>query len=274
VSDAVLQSGHLAGMPPTLAPVPPAVDDADDILRAEAAQRRVAHRLVLPLLDRLGYRRGQAALLSAGCGGGADVDLYVVAGYDAWGVESSPAPGRWEARLARERLINADILNLPWPGGAFDLVVALRVLERVSPAQRLPVLRSLLRVTRPGGYVLLGGPNRRFPLTLFDARGARHLCLHSPWDRSLLSYGDQVRLAQATGVVDRVRPVPVYGLLPWNDPPPARPSLAQAIVAWLLGELPTAIYGSWLCFFTIALVHRAAADVGACAGGRTPHGAA
>lgn len=236
-----------------LDPTPAPVDEA--VLRAEATQRRIAHRLILPLLDSLGYRCGGAAVLCAGCRGGADVDFLRAAGYDAWGVEAVPPPGRWEARLARERLIAADLLSLPWPDDTFDLIVALRVLERIGPAGRPALLRSLLRVTRPGGHILLGGPNRRFPLDLFDEGRAGGVRCHAPWDRSLLSYGDQARLARATGLVASVRPLAVRGLLAGDE---ARRAPLGALVAWLSGELPPAVYGSWLCCFTLALVRRAA----------------
>jgi hypothetical protein len=146
-------------------------------------------------------------------------------------------------------------------------------LERADPDQRLAVLRSLLRVTRPGGHVLLGGPNRRFPLDLSDGRRPDRARLHAPWNRSLLSYGDQARMARATGLAASVRPLAVRGLVDWDDPHPARSSLVQAALAWLLGDLPPSIYGSWLCFFTLALVRRDATGGAATAGGMS-HGVA
>lgn len=63
--------------------------------------------------------------------------------------------------LHRESIHRADVVAagaaLPYPSGAFDLVVSMDVVEHVP--HPLPWLRELLRVLRPGGSLFLTTPN-------------------------------------------------------------------------------------------------------------------
>lgn len=237
--------------------------------KEEAFQRGLTQRYLLPLQRRLGYAPGEVALLSAGCGLAADVEALNDAGYATWGIDCGNRVKLWSGRRHRDRLARADLAQLPFPDGAFDVVLALDVLEHIGvvgdttrvhadcEAQRLAALRSLLRVTRPGGHVLLSGVNRRFPIDPFHVQGVRFVRFHSPWEPFLLSYGDLVRLSRATGLVDWVRPLPLRGFFSYTTlgrHAALRPFLR--VLDWLLGGLPAAVYGSWLSFFTIALVHR------------------
>lgn len=64
-----------------------------------------------------------------------------------------PAPGTGWA-------VNASALELPFPDGAFDRVVAAEVLEHIGPDEQ--ALRELTRVLRPGGTIAVTVP-RWFP---------------------------------------------------------------------------------------------------------------
>ena len=71
-------------------------------------------------------------------------------------------------RLARGldpalRLCRADMLALPFQDAAFDVVVFCGMLEVPQREQKAHAVRELARVLRPGGYVLLTTPNRRYP---------------------------------------------------------------------------------------------------------------
>ncbi len=229
----------------------------------------LARRFILPLLDRLHYAPGHSALLSAGCGLGADVDFLNETGYPTWGVDCGNRVQRWSMRRYRERLARADVLNLPFPDAAFDFVLALNLLEHIGvvgdtttvtedyEAQRLQALHSLLRVTKPGGYVLLSGLNRTIPIDIGHVQNVRFARFHSPWERFLLSYGDVKRLCWATGQVDWTEPLPLRGFFSWTTLRRyhiLRPVLP--LVDWLFGCFPNAVYGSWLSFFWIVLVRR------------------
>jgi SAM-dependent methyltransferase len=244
----------------------------DEVPREEEYQAGLARRYMLPLLAKLGYRPSRASVLAAGCGLAADVDALNEEGYAAWGIDCGNRVRGWSRRRHSERLARADATNLPFPDASFDFVTALNLLEHVGTEgkdlttvepdyerKRLDVMRSLLRVTKPGGYVLLSGPNRHFPIDPFHTQHSTFVRFHSPWERFLLSYGDNRRLAFATGYADWTQPLPIRGFFSWTHMrhnPLVRPLLP--VVDWLLGGLPTAFYGSWFSFLTIVLVHRRA----------------
>lgn len=55
--------------------------------------------------------------------------------------------------------------QLPWPDGAFDLVLAVGVVEHLPPRNRRVQVDEYYRVLAPGGYIaILDTPNRWFPL--------------------------------------------------------------------------------------------------------------
>lgn len=62
-------------------------------------------------------------------------------------------------RLDNVRLVAWDLTrSLPFPDGMFDAVLFLDVIEHLEP--RVDVLRQIHRVLKPGGRLLVSGPNR------------------------------------------------------------------------------------------------------------------
>ena len=60
---------------------------------------------------------------------------------------------------------NDETRRLPWADGAFDLVVAVGVVEHLPPRNRRAQVDEYYRVLAPGGYIaILDTPNRWFPL--------------------------------------------------------------------------------------------------------------
>src|SRR2546426_1889245 len=73
-----------------------------------------------------------------------------------------------ELRLGRVRDVrlfsNDETRRLPWPDGAFDLVLAIGVVEHL-PRDRRAQVDEYYRVLAPGGHIaILDTPNRLFPL--------------------------------------------------------------------------------------------------------------
>ena len=63
------------------------------------------------------------------------------------------------------RLSNDQTRQLPWADGAFDLVVAVGVIEHLPARNRRAQVDEYYRVLVPGGYIaVLDTPNRWFPL--------------------------------------------------------------------------------------------------------------
>ena len=95
-------------------------------------------------------------VLDVGCGVGQVVGRLTEAGCEAWGVDVSE-PNIARARKFSERCQLYDGQRLPFPDGHFDRVGALNVLEHVEAAEAF--IAELVRVTAPGGRVVLSSPN-------------------------------------------------------------------------------------------------------------------
>jgi ubiquinone/menaquinone biosynthesis C-methylase UbiE len=90
-------------------------------------------------------------VLEIGCGAGADLEQFVLAGAIASAVDITPA----HLELARERLKGraqirqAEATALPFPDNSFDYVYSHGVLHHVEQARK--VVEEIFRVLRPGG---------------------------------------------------------------------------------------------------------------------------
>jgi SAM-dependent methyltransferase len=122
-----------------------------------------ARRLVELTRRRLGP--GRHAALDVGCGPGL-FDRHVASEFDLHGVDVSPA------MVERAREANPEVeyavsepRRLPHGDGRFDLAFAVCVLHHVDRADRLPLVRELARVVRPGGLVSVFEHNPLNPLT-------------------------------------------------------------------------------------------------------------
>lgn len=105
------------------------------------------------VLELAGPKPGERAL-DAGCGIGIYIRRLIAAGAVATSVDSDPemlAAARLKAPSAT--LLEADVMELPFADATFDLALAVTVLCFVQDPQR--VVCELVRVTRPGGRVLL-----------------------------------------------------------------------------------------------------------------------
>jgi SAM-dependent methyltransferase len=120
------------------------------------------------LLDRVPLGTN-ARILEAGCGTGGN--LYLLQGR---GRVSAFEPHPTGIEIARNRNPGVEILDgelpdrLPFAEGTFDLVVVLDVLEHVEDDEA--ALASLIRVTKPGGYVLITVPTHPFLWGQHDRR--------------------------------------------------------------------------------------------------------
>lgn len=118
----------------------------------------VGRRAVLhAALARLGLPRG-VSVLDAGCGSGRTMDdlrrYGTVRGFDLnpLGVKHARSRGHEDVTVAR-------VEELPFADASFDLITCLDVLEHTPDDVRS--LRELLRVTRPGGWLLATVPAYR-----------------------------------------------------------------------------------------------------------------
>ena len=106
--------------------------------------------------DALRPERTGGRALDVGCGVGQVVGRLTQAGVEAYGVDVS-IPNIERARKFSERCQLYDGRRLPFPDGHFAAVGALNVLEHVDEPEAF--IAELVRVTEPGGRVVLSSPN-------------------------------------------------------------------------------------------------------------------
>jgi SAM-dependent methyltransferase len=115
---------------------------------------RGRRRIVLGFAQRLGLPP-DSSVLDAGCGSGCTMRDLAQLG-TVWGVDSDPIAVRCAQEKAGPRVRLASVERLPWRTPTFDLVTCLDVIEHLD--DDVGVLRELLRVTVPGGALLVTVP--------------------------------------------------------------------------------------------------------------------
>ena len=163
--------------------------------------RRRGREYFAPLFRRLAADvEGRPKVLSVGCGIAEDLEALADAGLEVYGVDPGFRMAEWGQRGILGRLLRADGRRLPFADGTFDIVMSSGVIEHVGAAgdglellpdfreHRARYAREMVRVTRPGGSIVLDTPNVRFPIDAWH--GPYHLWgrWHSPWERFLVSF--------------------------------------------------------------------------------------
>ena len=115
---------------------------------------RGRRRVLAPVLESLPLSN-QAQVLDAGCGGGGQLPALAALG-EVTGLE--PAAEAAEVANARGagKVVQGTIEQLPFPDDSFDLITSLDVIEHTD--DDILALRELLRVIRPGGWLVLTVP--------------------------------------------------------------------------------------------------------------------
>jgi len=93
-------------------------------------------------------------VLEVACGTGAQAVRFKKAGADYTGVDLSAAMLEVAGRKKLECL-HADGTNLPLPDAGFDLSTISLALHEVDPVIRQRIIEEMVRVTKPGGILLL-----------------------------------------------------------------------------------------------------------------------
>jgi SAM-dependent methyltransferase len=246
---------------------------AEDQERENAGK---VNRYLRPILDRLGAKR----LLDAGCGVGAMVQSLLDLGYDTYGFDLQEQTPIWAAAgRSTDRFVVTDPLrlDLPFADGSFDCVFSFGVLEHVGTedghatrrtdyhAIREQWVRELFRVVAPGGHLLLGGPNKAFPVDTAHAldAGASQaerwlsakvgVSIHKPWGPYFLWGYDDVR-RYLDGLSCRIEGLSVDGLANYTRVPAPFGALARGYVRHLPKPLLATGFNPWV----MALVRREA----------------
>ncbi len=257
-----------------------AMDEAPDVTTDEYAASQEdgnSRKTIDYLLPRVKAAQAQT-ILDVGCGVGAMVRTFVELGYDAYGVDLPGLHRHWNRLgLSQERMFIVDpaALRLPFADNSVDFVYTLGVIEHVGTSNghsdRLPDyharreqwLRELYRVVRPGGRMLVGGPNRKFPVDMahdLDTRSSElerwlsrklRVSVHRTWgDYFLWSYADVHRYLEGLRYV--IEPQPVAGFIGCSRVPRLIRPMVQAYV----DRLPKPLHGTAFNPWVMALVHK------------------
>jgi 2-polyprenyl-3-methyl-5-hydroxy-6-metoxy-1,4-benzoquinol methylase len=139
----------------------------------EAAFPAYAHRN--PLVNLIFWRRlsvaftearrhGGSRALDFGCGAGLMSEALTSAGFRVTAVDLDLDPKRLlEERLAFSKsitFVEGDLVTLDLPSGSFDVIVALDVLEHISPPA--PYVNAFERLLSPNGILIVSGPTENW----------------------------------------------------------------------------------------------------------------
>jgi 2-polyprenyl-3-methyl-5-hydroxy-6-metoxy-1,4-benzoquinol methylase len=120
-----------------------------------------------------------AWVLDIGCGKGHISALLAEAGYNVIGIDVSSSPGeqleiqsaQWQRPIWQTFQTQCNVrygyyngAAIPLANDSLDAVLSYAVLEHVDPAARQSFLQGIVRVLRPGGYLLIFKCPRRWAL--------------------------------------------------------------------------------------------------------------
>ena len=181
--------------------------------------RAVFERYLASMLD----SHARLRILDVGCGVGTSVTALLEGGFDAYGIDLPSLTPFWAAAgNSRDRFFGATATQLPFADNSFDFVYSFGVIEHIGTVnghctlapdfrqQRELYAREILRVTRPGGRIVIACPNKAFPIDIQHGPGDEiqqagplrsflfaktGMNLHKTWGRyHLLSYGEVRKL--------------------------------------------------------------------------------
>jgi SAM-dependent methyltransferase len=114
--------------------------------------RDILFRMLEPYLAQRTVRRA----LEAGCGTGYfSRIMQAERGWPVVPVDISAEGLRYARAMGVQRPVQADILELPFGGGTFDMVLSIDVLPHLPHGEEERAVRELARVLAPGGLLVI-----------------------------------------------------------------------------------------------------------------------
>ncbi len=158
-------------------------EDLKNVFDEYAIRQNLKHKdqvlsFLLPLI-KAHYSAPFRTVIDVGCGVGMMVKTFMDLGYDAYGVDLVSSVRSWvENRLSKKNffVVDTEILSLPFEDNSMDIAYSLGVIEHVGTTNghsdrredyreiRKQWLLEVFRVVKPGGCMIIGGPNRNFPI--------------------------------------------------------------------------------------------------------------
>ena len=146
------------------------------------------HTTVAPVIHAIAAGRRDLRLIDCGCGTGYNLATLLQPYGQAFGFDLDPNAIRL-ARVSGRPLVRADMQDIPFTSGTFDLATSFDVVQGV-PDDRA-ALREMARVLKPGGHVVLN-------LTALELLWGEH---NEAWDEVRRYTRDSAtRLIEDTGL--------------------------------------------------------------------------
>lgn len=265
-------NGFGSMVPVDVAATAPDATTAEYVLDQAANNVRVTREYLEPILR----QTSSYSVLDVGCGIGTSVETLLEDGYEAFGVDLAPLTRHWSHRgidAGRLFVVDPITLALPFHDNSLDFAFTFGVIEHIGTVdghatrradyhkRRRQWLREVVRVVRPGGRVLIGGPNRACPVDFshgLDADSSwweRRLStwagvtVHRTWgDYFLWSYADIPRYLE--GLHFEMQALGLDGLLKFGR----LPGTLRPLARWYVRHLPASLRSTGLNPWVMALV--------------------
>ena len=189
---------------------------------------RVFDEYLMPYFQKEPFLR----VLDVGCGIGRGTSKLKKMGYEAYGVDLPNLSPYWNTYGNDPgTFICGDVSRLPFSDNYFDIVTSLGVIEHIGTTDghdtlasnyeeaRLSYAKEILRVTRPGGRIVIACPNKSFPVDLHHGfhKGLRGyvfnktgLNFHRTWGTNyLLSYAETKKIFCPSSGARSMYPLPL-----------------------------------------------------------------
>lgn len=143
------------------------VEPWEDNVSLEWLQSFKIYWLRRNLLLSEGFAQSGISVLEAGSGPAHDSLVFAENGADVTALDLSPNGLKAAERIYAEKNYRihttaGDLLNIPFPDNTFDLVWNAGTLEHFEPQDVQKAAAEMIRVTKPGGTVLVIVPNKLY----------------------------------------------------------------------------------------------------------------
>jgi ubiquinone/menaquinone biosynthesis C-methylase UbiE len=110
------------------------------------------------------------------------------------------------------KLLNGNILNMPYPDNYFDSVLLVSILEHIKPDEQLTAFREIKRVLKSGGQLIYGVPVEQ-PFMVFSFRllgvniREHHFSTEEDVSNAAQNVMEKVRLVDMNNPLPLMKPV-------------------------------------------------------------------
>lgn len=229
---------------------------------------------LLPLIDKYDVRTA----VDLGCGVGTMVTELLNHGIDAYGVDLISLNPFWE-KMGHDKdrffFVDPYKFELPFADNSIDFAFSFGVIEHIGTSDghadrmtnyhelRKNWLREVYRVLKPGGKMLIGGPNRNFPIDTAhgpDSKASRFELMLSRWAGATVhkTWGENFLWSYAdfpdylSNLAYKLEPLSVNDFVYFSRVPKPFRTLTQ----FYIKHLPKSLLGTGFNPWVMALVEK------------------